>query len=211
MTQQRAGAHEGMGGGAGGVEGPVLRPAGILRGDYPAPKARRAGKGPDHRWGGGDMDAKTCLEEAGLCGVLSFATVDRWGAPQSTVRQRRSLRRPSISSPPGAGLLPGGWADGRVQVMGYTNTKEMIRLSGRAGCSGDGADPLDGHDLFRAALSGQRLPQGHPAYWSNILHPRFFHRILQLRGQIHLPGELGGGEQPAPKGKRLRESPRLYQ
>ena len=28
------------------------------------------------------MDAKTCLEKLGYVGVLSFATVDRWGAPQ---------------------------------------------------------------------------------------------------------------------------------
>ncbi|WP_243273798.1 DUF362 domain-containing protein [Intestinimonas butyriciproducens] len=33
------------------------------------------------------------------------------------------------------------------------------------------------------------------------MHPRFFHRILQLRGQTHLPGELGGGNsRPRAKG-----------
>lgn len=80
------------------------------------------------------MDAKTCLQKLKYVGVLAFATTDEHGAPQIrnisaihyepeamyffTARGKDFCRQ----------LLP----DGRVQILGYTRYKEMIRLSARA-------------------------------------------------------------------------------
>ncbi len=80
------------------------------------------------------MDAQTCLKKLQYVGVLVFSTVDSDGSPQSrnisaihyepdamyffTARGKNFCRE----------LLSGG----RVQVLGYTRYKEMIRLSARA-------------------------------------------------------------------------------
>ena len=77
------------------------------------------------------MDAATCLKKLEYVGVLAFATVGRDGSPQ--VRNISAIhyepdalyfftaRRKDFCQE----LL----ADGRVQILGYTKYKEMIRLS----------------------------------------------------------------------------------
>ena len=80
------------------------------------------------------MNAETCLEKLSYVGVLSFATVDEWGAPQ--VRCISAIHyeadRLYFFTARGKDFCRELERDGRVQVMGYTKFKEMIRLSGRA-------------------------------------------------------------------------------
>ena len=80
------------------------------------------------------MDAKTCLEKLGYVGVLSFATVDRWGAPQVRCVSAVHYEPEALYffTARGKDFCRELERDGRVQVMGYTKYKEMIRLSGRA-------------------------------------------------------------------------------
>lgn len=80
------------------------------------------------------MDAKTCLEKLGYVGVLSFATVGEDGSPQ--VRNISAIHyEPDAMyffTARGKNFCRELLRDGRVQVLGYTMYKEMIRLSGRA-------------------------------------------------------------------------------
>ena len=80
------------------------------------------------------MNAKTCLEKLGYVGVLSFATVGEDGSPQ--VRNISAIHyEPDAMyffTARGKDFCRELLRDGRVQVLGYTMYKEMIRLSGKA-------------------------------------------------------------------------------
>ena len=80
------------------------------------------------------MDLQACLKKLQYVGVLAFATVDGAGAPQ--VRNISAIHyEPDglyFFTARGKDFCRELLADGRVQVLGYTKYKEMIRLSGRA-------------------------------------------------------------------------------
>lgn len=80
------------------------------------------------------MDAKTCLQKLQYVGVLAFATVDEYGNPQ--IRNISAIHyEPEAMyffTAKGKNFCAELMADGRVQVLGYTKYKEMIRLSARA-------------------------------------------------------------------------------
>ncbi|HIS68253.1 MAG TPA: 4Fe-4S binding protein [Candidatus Gallacutalibacter stercoravium] len=80
------------------------------------------------------MDAKTCLQKLQYVGVLAFATIDAQGNPQ--VRNISAIHYEPDAiyffTARGKDFCKELLADGRVQVLGYTKYKEMIRLSARA-------------------------------------------------------------------------------
>lgn len=80
------------------------------------------------------MDAKTCLEKLGYFGVLSFATVDGAGNPQ--VRNISAIHYETDAiyffTARGKDFCKELLDTEKVQVLGYTMYKEMIRLSGTA-------------------------------------------------------------------------------
>jgi len=80
------------------------------------------------------MDAKMCLEKLERIGVLAFATVDKHGCPQ--IRNMSAIHyeqdRLYFFTAKGKNLCKELLDDGKVQVLGYTKYKEMIRLSGKA-------------------------------------------------------------------------------
>lgn len=80
------------------------------------------------------MDAQTCLEKLRLVGVLAFATVDAEGAPQ--IRNISAIHYEPDAlyffTARGKEFARQLERDGRVQILGYTRFKEMIRVSGRA-------------------------------------------------------------------------------
>lgn len=80
------------------------------------------------------MDAKTCLQKLQYVGVLAFATVDGQGSPQ--VRNISAIHYEPEAlyffTAKGKEFCRQLLADGRVQILGYTKYKEMIRLSARA-------------------------------------------------------------------------------
>ena len=77
------------------------------------------------------MDAKTCLQKLQYVGVLAFATVDEHGAPQ--IRNISAIHyEPDAMyffTAKGKDFCRQLLSDGRVQILGYTKCKEMIRLS----------------------------------------------------------------------------------
>lgn len=84
------------------------------------------------------MDLQTCLQKLQYVGILTFATVDAAGAPQ--LRQISAIHFALDTPTPalyfftarGKDFCRELLADGRVQVLGYTRYKEMIRLSAKA-------------------------------------------------------------------------------
>lgn len=80
------------------------------------------------------MDAKTCLKKLEYIGVLAFATVDACGSPQ--IRNVSAIHYEEDAmyffTARGKNFCKELLEDGRVQVLGYTKYKEMIRLSARA-------------------------------------------------------------------------------
>lgn len=80
------------------------------------------------------MDAKTCLEKLRYVGVLSVATTDAKGYPQ--VRSISAIHYEPESlyffTARGKDFCKELLASGRLQMLGYTKFKEMIRLSGKA-------------------------------------------------------------------------------
>ena len=80
------------------------------------------------------MDAKTCLEKLKLIGVLSFATVDAQGNPQ--IRNISAIHyEPDgmyFFTARGKNFCRELLENRKVQILGYTRFKEMIRLSGKA-------------------------------------------------------------------------------
>ena len=80
------------------------------------------------------MDAKTCLQKLQYVGVLAFATVDESGNPQ--VRNISAIHYEPDAlyffTARGKDFCKELLSDGRVQILGYTKYKEMIRLSAKA-------------------------------------------------------------------------------
>lgn len=80
------------------------------------------------------MDARTCLQKLQYVGVLAFATVDECGAPQ--IRNISAIHYGPEAlyffTAMGKDFCCQLLSDGRVQILGYTKYKEMIRLSARA-------------------------------------------------------------------------------
>ena len=80
----------------------------------------------------------TCLQKLQYVGILTFATVDAAGAPQ--LRQISAIHFALDDPTPalyfftarGKDFCRELLADGRVQILGYTRYKEMIRLSAKA-------------------------------------------------------------------------------
>ena len=91
------------------------------------------------------MNAQICLQKLKLCGVLSFATVDKTGAPQirciSAIHYEPDLLY--FFTARGKAFCDELLTDGRVQILAYTRYKEMIRLSGRALPADDQAAKID--------------------------------------------------------------------
>ena len=79
------------------------------------------------------MDAQTCLKKLGYVGVLSFATVDANGDPQVRCISAIHFEPDAIYffTARGKNFCRELLATGKVQVLGYTMYKEMIRLSGK--------------------------------------------------------------------------------
>ena len=80
------------------------------------------------------MNAQTCLQKLKLCGVLSFATVDKNGAPQLRCISAIHYEPDSLYffTARGKAFCDELLTDGRVQILAYTRFKEMLRLSGKA-------------------------------------------------------------------------------
>lgn len=80
------------------------------------------------------MNAETCLEKLGYVGVLSFATVGEQGEPEIRCISAIHYEPDAIYfyTARGKDFCKELERDGRVQVLGYTKYKEMIRLSGVA-------------------------------------------------------------------------------
>ncbi len=80
------------------------------------------------------MDAETCLKKLQYVGVLAFATVDGAGNPQ--IRNISAIHYEPDAiyffTARGKDFCKELLSDGRVQVLGYTKYKEMIRLSAKA-------------------------------------------------------------------------------
>ncbi len=80
------------------------------------------------------MDAKTCMEKFQKIGVLNFATIGLDGSPQvrciSAIHY--SENEMYFFTAPGKAFYDELIADGRVQILGYTKFKEMIRMSATA-------------------------------------------------------------------------------
>lgn len=78
------------------------------------------------------MDAKTCIKKLGYVGVLSFATVDSLGNPQ--VRNISAIHYEADAiyffTARGKDFCKELLDTEKVQILGYTMYKEMIRLSG---------------------------------------------------------------------------------
>ena len=113
------------------------------------------------------MDAETCLKKLSYVGVLSFATVDETGAPQIRCVSAIHYEPDAIYffTARGKDFCRELQRDGRVQVLGYTKYKEMIRLSGVArAVSRAGAGALAICHFCRAALSLQCLSRGYPKH-----------------------------------------------
>lgn len=80
------------------------------------------------------MDLQTCLQKLEYVGVLNFATVGEDGSPQ--IRNISAIHYEKdglyFFTARGKEFCRQLLRDGRVQILGYTKYKEMIRLSGRA-------------------------------------------------------------------------------
>ena len=80
------------------------------------------------------MDAKTCMEKFQKIGVLNFATIGLDGSPQvrciSAIHY--SENEMYFFTAPGKAFYDELIADNRVQILGYTKFKEMIRMSATA-------------------------------------------------------------------------------
>ena len=85
------------------------------------------------------MDAETCLKKLSYVGVLAFATVDEHGAPQERNISAIHYEPDALFffTARGKFFCRELLSDGRVQVLGYTRYKEMIRLSGKAAPADD--------------------------------------------------------------------------
>lgn len=81
-----------------------------------------------------EMNLETCFKKLQLVGVLAFATVDEEGAPQIRNISAIHYEKDSLYffTARGKNFCKELMEDGRVQILGYTKYKEMIRLSAKA-------------------------------------------------------------------------------
>lgn len=79
------------------------------------------------------MNIETCLKKLSDVGTLAFATVDEQGAPQIRNVSAIHYEKNAIYffTAKGKNFCQELLRDGRVQVLGLTKYKEMIRLSGK--------------------------------------------------------------------------------
>lgn len=81
-----------------------------------------------------NMDEKICLQKLQYVGVLAFATADQYGNPQ--IRNISAIHyEPQgmyFFTAKGKAFCSELLNDGRVQILGYTKFKEMIRVSAKA-------------------------------------------------------------------------------
>ena len=138
------------------------------------------------------MDAETCLKKLGYVGVLAFATVDESGGPQ--VRNISAIHYEKNAlyffTARGKNFCRELLRDGRVQVLGYTRYKEMLRLSGTAR-----PVPAEEQEKWRDLIFEEQpyLSNVYPGDTRDIGYPGLHHRVFQPGGQPYLPGELCGG------------------
>jgi uncharacterized pyridoxamine 5'-phosphate oxidase family protein/NAD-dependent dihydropyrimidine dehydrogenase PreA subunit len=80
------------------------------------------------------MDIQTCFQKLQLVGVLNFATVDQNGNPQ--IRNISAIHYEKNAfyffTARGKNFCRELLNDGRLQILGYTKYKEMIRVSAKA-------------------------------------------------------------------------------
>jgi uncharacterized pyridoxamine 5'-phosphate oxidase family protein/NAD-dependent dihydropyrimidine dehydrogenase PreA subunit len=80
------------------------------------------------------MDLQTCFKKLELVGVLNFATVDENGNPQ--IRNISAIHYEENAfyffTARGKNFCRELLHDGRLQILGYTRYKEMIRVSAKA-------------------------------------------------------------------------------
>ena len=80
------------------------------------------------------MNIETCLKKLEYVGVLAFATVDESGAPQ--IRNISAIHYENdgmyFFTARGKAFCDELLRDSRVQILGYTKYKEMIRMSAKA-------------------------------------------------------------------------------
>ena len=78
------------------------------------------------------MDVQTCLKKLGYIGTLAFATVDEFGNPQ--IRNVSAIHYEETSlyffTAQGKNFCKELQSKKKVQILGLTKYKEMIRLSG---------------------------------------------------------------------------------
>lgn len=95
------------------------------------------------------MEATTCLQKLQYVGVLAFATVDAHGNPQihniSAIHYEPDAMY--FFTAKGKDFCMEPLANGRVQILGYTKYKEMIRLSARAVPVHESEQKKDGHNI----------------------------------------------------------------
>ena len=137
------------------------------------------------------MDAKTCLKKLEYVGVLAFATVDAQGNPQ--VRNISAVHYEPDAlyffTARGKDFCRELLEDGRVQILGYTRYKEMIRLSAQAKPVSQEEQQKWIDTIFRE----QPYP-GNLCHWKwqgerkGIPDYRFVHRMRHLR--FGLPAEV---------------------
>ena len=110
------------------------------------------------------MDAQTCLNKLRYVGVLSFATVDGEGNPQ--VRNISAIHYEPDAlyffTARGKDFCKELLARGKVQILGYTRYKEMIRLSGTAAPVPPGSRRSGGTSSLRSSPISPMCTLGRP-------------------------------------------------
>lgn len=148
------------------------------------------------------MDAKTCIKKLQYVGVLAFATVDEDGGPQirniSAVHYEHDPERMYFFTARGKDFCRQLLADGRVQVLGYTKYKEMIRLSAKAF-----PVPEDQQMKWMDVIFAEQpylanvYPGRHKRNRNNLRNKKRSNRIFQLRRTSYFPPNLCHGRSKA--------------
>lgn len=95
------------------------------------------------------MDAKTCLKKLEYVGTLAFATVDEFGNPQIRNISAIHYEEDAIYfyTARGKNFYRELKSSKKVQILGLTMYKEMIRLSSHAICL-EGAESVKWRDII---------------------------------------------------------------
>ena len=157
------------------------------------------------------MDAQTCLKKLSYVGVLAFATVDETGGPQ--VRNISAIHYEPDAlyffTARGKDFCRELLASPKVQVLGYTMYKEMIRLSGTAEPVPDAEQAAWRDRIFAEQPYLANVYPGATRQIGIVFRIRDGHRIFQPGGQPHLPPELHHRRGPD-KAQRLPRHRRLH-